>query len=129
MKIYLKGKCNNDCIFCDIDKKRDTLFSQVEKKIEKASERGDKRVVFTGAEPTFREDILDLIGLAKKKKIDIIQLNTNGRLLADKKFTEKIIKAGANYFKISLHAILQNCTIIFPEGETVLIKQLEGLRI
>ncbi len=102
MKIYLKGKCNNDCLFCKIDKKRNSSIFQIRKQIENFSNK--KRIVFTGAEPTIRKDIFDLLSLVKKKKVNIIQLNTNGRLLADEIFAKKIIKAGANYFKIPLHS-------------------------
>jgi len=128
MKIYFKGKCNNDCIFCDVDKRKDTLFSQAEKKIEKAFKKKDKRIVFTGAEPTFREDILDLLSLAKKKKIDVIQLNTNGRLLSDKKFAEKIIKAGANYFKVSLHGDTPKLHDYFSQKEGSFNQTIRGIK-
>jgi radical SAM protein with 4Fe4S-binding SPASM domain len=84
-----------------VDKKKSISFSQIEERI-----RGflnGERVVFTGAEPTIREDIVDLLKLAKKRKIKIIQLNTNARRLADKKFAQKVVETGANYFKVSLH--------------------------
>jgi len=103
MKILLEGKCNNKCVFCSVLKIKETSFSQIKKKIFFFNYRKDNRIVFTGAEPTLRDDILNILSEAKKKKIEIIQLNTNGRLLSRKEFARKIIKNGANYFKISLH--------------------------
>ncbi len=101
MKIYLKGKCNNDCLFCRVSKRRNSSFSQIKKQIESFSNKD--RIVFTGVEPTIRKDIFELLSLVRKRKIEIVQLNTNGRKLADEKFTKELIKAGVNYFKIPLH--------------------------
>jgi len=103
MKILLEGKCNNRCVFCDIFKTKKTSFLRIEKKISSFNHKKDNRIIFTGVEPLLRDDIFDILRLAKKKGIEIIQLNTNGRLLSQKMFAREIIKSGANYFKISLH--------------------------
>jgi MoaA/NifB/PqqE/SkfB family radical SAM enzyme len=103
MKIYLRGQCNNDCLFCELKNRKEISFSQVKKKISGFNHKKDKRIIFTGTEPTLRKDLFDLLKSAKAKKINIIQLTTNGRLLADKEFAKRIISSGANYFKISLH--------------------------
>jgi len=103
MHILLKGKCNNDCVFCNVSKDKKILAFQIKKKINSFDPKSEEKIVFTGAEPTIRKDIFDLLKCAKKSKARIIQLNTNGRMLSDKKFAQEIVKAGANYFKISLY--------------------------
>lgn len=103
MKIYLEGKCNNNCIFCKINKVRQSFIGDVKQKIESFDSRKDRRIVFTGAESTVRKDFLDLLSFAKGSNAEFIQLNTNGRMFSDIIFAKKIIEAGANYFKISLH--------------------------
>jgi len=105
MHILLKGECNNNCLFCNVGKGKNTPFFKIKKKIENFNfKENDHRIVFTGAEPTIRKDIFNLLKSVKKRKIDIIQLNTNGKTFSDKEFAKKTIKSGANYFKIPLHA-------------------------
>jgi len=69
-------------------------------------------VVFTGGEPTIREDIIDLIRYAKSLEFEIIQIQSNGRMFCYEKFCDAIIIAGANEFSPAIHghtARLHDC--------------------
>lgn len=103
MKIYLAGKCNNRCLFCTIYNAQETPYNLIMEQMEGFDSYRDNRIVFTGSEPTVRQDIFDLLISAKKARAEIIQLNTNGRMFSNLKFTQKIIASGANFFKVSLH--------------------------
>jgi MoaA/NifB/PqqE/SkfB family radical SAM enzyme len=98
--------CNNRCLFCVQGDKRnlynDFSTKELEKKIESARIESDK-IVFTGGEVTIRNDFLYLLNLSKKLNFNVIQIQTNGRMLSDLKFCEKTINAGATDFSLALH--------------------------
>lgn len=98
--------CNNRCIFCVQGKKRyeigDFSTKEIQKKLVEARKVADS-IVFTGGEITIRKDFLELIRIAKHIGFRIIQIQTNGRMLAYKRLCEEAIKAGANEFSPALH--------------------------
>lgn len=54
-------------------------------------------VQLTGGEPAIREDIIDIIKIAREEGYDHVQLNTNGiRLANDPEFAKKVREAGSN---------------------------------
>lgn len=59
-------------------------------------------IQLTGGEPCLRNDIPDIIKMAKEEGFDHVQLNTNGiRLSQDRDLCEKIRKAGVNTLYLS----------------------------
>ena len=97
--ISFTGKCNNNCFFCSVNKKRNASFEKISERIKNSRER--EKIIFNGSEPTIQKDFFDLVCLAKKR-FKIVQLDSNGRSLADLDFTKKIIRSGMGHFKISL---------------------------
>jgi len=54
---------------------------------------------FSGGEPTMREDLPDLIRMAKDEGFDHVEINTNGiRISKDLEFLKRIYEAGASTF-------------------------------
>lgn len=103
--IKLGFLCNNNCLFCVQAHKKhlgNKSTAQIKKDLREAKETCTG-VVFTGGEPTIREDIFDLVSYAKQLGFKVIQIQTNGRMLAYKKFCEKLIDAGATEFSPALH--------------------------
>jgi len=98
--------CNNNCIFC-AQAHRKHLGDQTTEKLKRdlidSYNEGIKEVVFTGGEPTIRPDIFELVSFAKKTGFELIQIQTNARMLSYKKFCEKIIRAGVTEFAPALH--------------------------
>lgn len=98
--------CNNRCRFCVQGNKRfvhgNKSTEEVMETLRKSREDSDS-IVFTGGEVTIREDFLDLVAFAKELGFRIIQIQTNGRMLAYKKFCKQTIEAGANEFSPALH--------------------------
>jgi MoaA/NifB/PqqE/SkfB family radical SAM enzyme len=98
--------CNNRCLFCVQGRKRyeigDFTTEEIFKKLEESRKVADS-IVFTGGEITIRKDFLTLVRYAKELKFRIIQIQTNARMFAYKKFCEEAIKAGANEFSPALH--------------------------
>ncbi|MBU0547373.1 MAG: radical SAM protein [Candidatus Omnitrophica bacterium] len=81
-----------------------------------------------GGEPTMREDLLDIIKLAKSYGLSV-RLVTNGLKLADKKYAEKIMASGAailiafDGLKREMYQKLRN----FPESLDIKLKALDNL--
>jgi len=98
--------CNNNCRFCSIDfeKRRfNKTTAEIKHDILRAKQSGAEILGFTGGEPTIRKDIFELVEFAKMQGFRTVRIQTNGRMFASKEFTEKIIKAGANYFKFTIN--------------------------
>ena len=101
-------RCNNKCLFCIQDDKRNKYPDRVSKEIldflKKGRNEGRKKVVFTGGEPTFRPKLLsEWVRCAKKNGYSIIQVQTNGRIFSYVDYCKEIISAGANEFGLALH--------------------------
>ncbi|MBL7148116.1 MAG: radical SAM protein [Nanoarchaeota archaeon] len=101
--------CNNNCRFCvQAHKKKygDRNTEEIKKDLKKAR-KTCSGVVFTGGEVTIRDDILNLVSYAKNLNFEVIQIQTNARMLSYKPLCEKLIKAGANEFSPAIHGHTQ----------------------
>jgi MoaA/NifB/PqqE/SkfB family radical SAM enzyme len=99
-------KCNNRCRFCVQGNKRDLYGNKTTDEVKEtlSSARKDSdSIVFTGGEVTIRPDFIELVKYASELGFATIQVQTNGRMLAYKKFAEQTVAAGANEFSPALH--------------------------
>ena len=97
--------CNSNCLFCVIGDKLftgDRTTQECLRELEQSRSTCDD-VVFTGAEVTIRRDFFALVKAAKTLGYRNIQIQTNGRMMAYRKFCEQAIAAGANEFSPSIH--------------------------
>ena len=98
--------CNNKCYFCVQGDKRDRFgdktADEIREQLDAAIEHSNS-IVFTGGEVTIRRDLPELVAHAKSIGFNSIQIQTNGRMLAYRKMTEALIKAGATEFSPALH--------------------------
>ena len=106
MDIALTYRCNNQCIHCYAGGPRQT--AELSSKdwmavIDKVHEVGIPQVVFTGGEPTLREDLSELI--AYTQKIGLVSgLVTNGRKLKDKAYLQSLLDAGLDHIQITVES-------------------------
>ncbi len=106
MDLALTYRCNNDCLHCynDPTRKTDELDTQAWKLIlEKVWEIGIPHVVFTGGEPTLREDLPKLVKHAQGIGL-ITGINTNGRKLGNPEYLQSLIDAGLDHVQITLES-------------------------
>ncbi len=122
--------CNNNCRFCVVADKRkfgDLTTEELKKQMEEGR-KTCKDIVFTGGEVTIRKDVIELVKYAKKLKFDVIQIQTNGRMLCSKKFCEKIIKAGANEFSPALHGHIAELHDYLTRAKGSFKQTVQGIR-
>ena len=106
MDLALTYRCNNDCHHCYNVQGRglDEIPTQKWKEIiDKLWDLSIPHVVFTGGEPTLREDLPELISLAEAKG-QITGLNTNARRLSDPRYVEALIEAGLDHVQITVES-------------------------
>ncbi len=106
MDLALTYRCNNACSHCYNARPRsfpELSAEEWHKIIDHLWDLGIPHIVFTGGEPTLRNDLPDLIRHAEKNG-QITGLNTNGRKLADPSFVESLVDAGLDHVQITLES-------------------------
>ncbi|MCJ7631725.1 radical SAM protein [Candidatus Bathyarchaeota archaeon] len=106
MDLAITYRCNNNCIHCYAGGPRETkelstdeLFAVLDR-IEKL---GIPHVVFTGGEPTLREDLTKLIAHTQQAGL-VSGLVTNGKLLKDGSYFNSMVDAGLDHVQITLES-------------------------
>lgn len=98
--------CNNRCRFCVQGDKRHEVAEPDRETLERELHTGLDHadgVVFTGGEPTLRKDLPQLVALAHELGYSPIQIQTNGRTLASRRYCKELVDAGATEFSPALH--------------------------
>jgi radical SAM protein with 4Fe4S-binding SPASM domain len=102
LDLALTYRCNNNCYFCYTGGPR--LVSELstadwKKALEKIWESGVPQVVFTGGEPTLRDDLLELIESAQEFVTGLV---TNGRKLLP--MSKDLKRVSLDYVQVSLES-------------------------
>lgn len=98
--------CNLNCLFCSTIPRKRLLNKSTEelmKDIYNAKQQGFKILGIGGGEPTLRRDLVKLVRFAKKLKFDVIRMETNAIMLSYYNLCKKLVDAGMDFFKISIH--------------------------
>lgn len=106
MDLALTYRCNNDCPHCYNARSRShpELSTEDWKRIiDRLWQINVPHLIFTGGEPTMREDLAELIAYAEEKG-QITGLNTNGRRLSDDTFLAALVDAGLDHVQITLES-------------------------
>ncbi len=106
MDLALTYRCNNDCPHCY--NARERSFPELDtatwkKIIARLWDLNIPHLIFTGGEPTLRDDLPELIRYAEQRG-QITGLNTNGRRLSDPGYIQQLIKAGLDHVQITLES-------------------------
>ena len=99
-------QCNNRCVFCvQGDKRHEVDPLNTEELLARMTEARPRNegIVLTGGEVTIRKDFFTLVRAAQKLGYRSIQIQSNGRMFANRAFCEKAVEAGANEFALALH--------------------------
>lgn len=106
MDLALTYRCNNECSHCY--NARDRRFPELTTQqwfrlLDKIWEIGIPHVVFTGGEPTLRDDLPILIAHAQQNG-QITGLNTNGRRLRNPDYVRQLAGAGLDHVQITVES-------------------------
>ncbi|ANF22533.1 tetraether lipid synthase Tes [Thermococcus piezophilus] len=110
LNIVLTNRCNLSCWYCFFYAKEgqpiyEPTLEQIRMMLRNAKKEypvGANAVQLTGGEPTIREDLIEIIKIAKEEGYDHVQLNTDGIKLAfEPELVTKIREAGVNTLYLS----------------------------
>ena len=106
MDLALTYRCNNRCIHCYNESSRATnelTTAEWKSVLDQIWNLGIPHVVFTGGEPTLKEDLPELITYAEHLGL-ITGLNTNGRRLGETDYLRTLVDAGLDHVQITLES-------------------------
>lgn len=100
--------CNNNCIFCMEEDRSGRYVNNSAMTAERVrwmleQHRGAEEACFTSGEPTVREDLPQLLSMARQLGYRHISIMTNGRRLSHLPYAAALVKAGLNRIYISIH--------------------------
>ncbi len=113
LNIVLTNRCDLACWYCFFYAKEnhpiyEPTLEQIRMMLRKAKEilPACNAVQFTGGEPTLREDLIEIIRMAKEEGYDHIQLNSDSiRLAFNPDLVKKIREAGVNTLYTSFDGV------------------------
>lgn len=104
--IDITDRCNQRCPYCfagsekEKNRREEPSLEEIGKKYDLLMELGEERpfnIQISGGEPTVREDLPDIIRLAREKGFEYVQINSNGRRIAEEEGYASLLKeAGAS---------------------------------
>ncbi len=130
LDLALTYRCNNDCAHCynvaphsplpvgdpitgaggsglalsEVEGVRSELSTDDWKRVlDKAWTLGIPHIIFTGGEPTLRNDLPELVAHAESNG-QITGLNTNARRLSDDRFVSRLVESGLDHVQITLES-------------------------
>jgi len=130
MDLALTYRCNNDCPHCYNARPRD--FAELDtiswkRIIDKLWELGVPHIVFTGGEPTLRNDLPELIAHAESNG-QITGLNTNARRLQNEKYVRELVEAGLDHVQITVESYDEAIHDRMVHARGAFKQTIEGLR-
>ena len=106
MDLALTYRCQNRCGHCYNEAAREVPEMDAaswRKALDACCTAGIPHVVFTGGEPTLRDDLPDLVTYAGELGL-VTGLNTNGRRLKDAAYTGRLKEAGLDHVQVTLES-------------------------
>ncbi len=106
MDLAVTYRCNNDCPHCYNARSRsypELGTAEWKRIIDRLWDLNIPHLIFTGGEPTLRDDLPELIQYAENLG-QITGLNTNARRLADPAFAQSLVEAGLDHIQITVES-------------------------
>lgn len=130
MDLALTYRCNNDCAHCYNARERD--FPELDTEhwkliLDKLWKLGLPHIVFTGGEPTLRNDLPELIAHAESNG-QITGLNTNARRLSDERYVQELVDAGLDHVQITVESCDEGIHDRMVRAKGAFKQTVQGLR-
>lgn len=130
MDLAITYRCNNDCHHCYNQPQRkgvELSTSEWKSAISRLWDIGIPHIVFTGGEPTLRQDLCELIQFAQQTG-QVTGLNTNGRRLSDASFVKQLVDAGLDHVQITLESHDQTIHDQMVNAQGAWLQTVQGIR-
>jgi radical SAM protein with 4Fe4S-binding SPASM domain len=130
MDLAVTYRCNNDCAHCYNARPRE--FPELDTAqwkliIDRLWELGIPHIVFTGGEPTLRNDLPELIAHAESNG-QITGLNTNARRLQSESYVRQLVDAGLDHVQITVESCDEAVHEEMVRAKGSFRQTIEGLR-
>jgi MoaA/NifB/PqqE/SkfB family radical SAM enzyme len=98
-------KCANRCVFCATGDRINAglEWEKIDAILRQHRDEGTDLLDIDGGEPTLHPRLIDAIGVARDLGYRAINVTTNGRMLRDAAFAERLLNSGMTHLLISLH--------------------------
>jgi len=134
--ISMDERCNQDCAFCVVKGENKGKFGSMSKDeaketIKKFIDFGGEDIVFTGGEPTLRDDLPEIIEYAEQfNTLHSISIITNGTRISDGKYLSMLIDADKKNkmgFCFSLHSHKEKISELLTNTKGTFKKAISGI--
>ena len=135
-ELVINFTCNARCLFCYNPNfepewsEGELSLKEIARALAKGREEGAWFADILGGEVTLRKDLPEIGRIARKLGYKAVQITTNGLLLADYDYAKRLVDAGINVFRMSLHAsreALSDKITGVPGGFRKTVKALENI--
>ncbi|MDE2489471.1 MAG: radical SAM protein, partial [Elusimicrobia bacterium] len=109
LEFFVNYACNAKCPFCfnppdaSPELERGLPLTELARRLLTGWREGYRAVKIIGGEATVRDDLPQLLGLARRIGYRSIQLTTNGIRLADPAYARRIVRLGVDRVRFSIH--------------------------
>ncbi len=123
--IPITNKCNQRCVFCCVEYRRNNLvpLEFTFKEIDSA----ENLVVISGGEPTLSSDLFRIIDYAKKTGKNV-ELQTNGATLGYMDLAKKLFQGGVDLFNINTPSHREDLSDKITQTLGFYKKRIEGIK-
>ena len=135
-ELVINFTCNARCLFCYNPNfepewsEGELSLKEIAISLKKGREEGAWFADILGGEVTLRKDLPEIARLARKLGYTAVQITTNGLLLSDYDYAKRLVDAGINVFRMSLHSsreMLSDKITGVPGGFKKTVKALENV--
>lgn len=109
-ELTINFTCNARCIFCYNPNfepewsEGELSLRDIAVSLQKGRAEGAWFADILGGEVTLRKDLPEIARIARKLGYKAVQITTNGLLLSDYDYAKRLVDAGINIFRMSLHS-------------------------
>lgn len=135
--IDVTRRCNQHCPYCfalsgeDVDPSEpslDEIGARYDWLLQQGEEGREFNIQLSGGEPTVRDDLPEIIRLAREKGFSYIQINSNGRRLAEEEDYARVLKeAGASVIFMQFDGTRDDIYMKL-RGEPLFEKKVQAVR-
>ncbi len=118
--IVVTNRCDLSCWYCFFYAKKGEpiyepsleQFREMFRRLKNQKPVPCNAVQLTGGEPTVRDDLIEIVKMAKEEGFDHVQVNTNIiNISKDPELAKKLVEAGANVFYVSFDGMTPESNI------------------